>query len=95
MLQKATEVQPQSVPCWHAWAKLELTAGNADKARELYLKALKLNPKETFTYSKPGLLPAVASACLQQVWCDVPHPLTSSQSQPGSAAYDLSTLSSC
>lgn len=52
MLQKATTVQPGSVPCWHAWAKLELTAGNADKARELYLKALALNPKETVTHSK-------------------------------------------
>ena len=77
MLQKATMVQPQSVPCWHAWAKLELTAGNADKARELYLKALKLNPKETVTYSKSGTLPAVASACLKQVWCGVPHQSTS------------------
>ncbi len=53
MLQKATVVQPRSVPCWHAWAKLEMTNGNADKARELYLKALELDPTETFTHSKP------------------------------------------
>ena len=61
MLQKATTLQPRSVPCWHAWAKLESTAGNADKARELYLKALELKPNETLTLSKAcGILLAVA-----------------------------------
>ncbi len=45
-------VQPRSVPCWHAWAALEMTNGNTDKARELYLKALELDPRETFTQSK-------------------------------------------
>ena len=54
MLQKATLVQPRSVPCWHAWAALEMTDGNTDKARELYLKALELDPRETFTQSKPS-----------------------------------------
>ena len=52
MLQKATTPQPRSVPCWHAWAKLELTAGNIEKARQLYLKALELKPTETFTLSE-------------------------------------------
>lgn len=55
MLQKATEVQPKSVPCWHAWAKLELQAGDVDKARKLYLKALDLNPRETFTQSEHAM----------------------------------------
>lgn len=54
MLQRATTVQPRSVPCWHAWAQLEMTSGNTDQARQLYLKALDLNPNETFTQSKPG-----------------------------------------
>ena len=52
MMSRACELQPRSVPCWHAAANLEKEAGNGKKSRELYLKALSLDPVNVVTYSE-------------------------------------------
>ena len=56
LFKRVTTVQPDSAPSWHAWAKMELTVGDTPLARELYIRALNLKPRNVATLSALGHL---------------------------------------
>ena len=56
LFERVTAVQPDSALSWHAWGKMEHSAGDADRARTLYLRALSLKPRKVVTLSALGHL---------------------------------------
>jgi tetratricopeptide (TPR) repeat protein len=54
--EKGTEACPQSVHLWQAWAVFEESFGNVDRARELFLQALKIDADNPFACHAYGLM---------------------------------------